>query len=59
MFIFFNALAKWSKILIFKMDIFTNVLRKIFLKGSMHLIYERSLILFHNPLFQAVDARFN
>ena len=40
MFIFFNALAKWSKILIFKMDIFTNVLRKIFVKGSMHLIYE-------------------
>ena len=59
MFIFFNALAKWSKILIFKMDIFTNVLRKIFLRGSMHLIYERNLILFHNPLFQAVDARFN
>ena len=42
-----------------KMDIFTNVLCKIFLKGSMHLIYERNLILFHNPLFQAVDARFN
>ena len=53
MFIFFNALAKWSKILIFKMDIFTNVLRKIFVKGSMNLIYERNLILFHNPLFQA------
>ena len=27
------------------MDIFTNVLRKIFVKGSMHLIYERNLIL--------------
>ena len=33
------------------MDIFTNVLRKIFVKGSMYLIYERNLILFHNPLF--------
>ena len=43
MFIFFNALAKWSKRLIFKMDIFTNVLRKIFVKGSMHLIYEFKL----------------
>ena len=41
------------------MDIFTNVFRKIFVKGDMHLIYERNLILFHNPLFQAVDARFN
>ena len=43
------------------MDIFTNVLRKILVKGSMHLnvIYERNLVLFHNPLFQAVDARFN
>ena len=41
------------------MDIFTNVLRKIFVKGSMHLIYKRNLILFQNPLFQAVDARFN
>ena len=41
------------------MDIFTNVLGKIFVKGSMHLIYERNLILFHNPLFQAVDARTN
>ena len=41
------------------MDIFTNVLRKIFVKGSMHLIYEHHLILFHNPLFQAFDARFN
>ena len=51
MFLFFNALAKWSKILIFKMDIFTNVLRKIFVKGSMHLIYEFNLILFHNHLF--------
>ena len=40
------------------MDIFTNVLRKIFVKGSMH-FYERNLILFHNPLFQAVDARTN
>ena len=59
MFLFFNALMKWSKILIFKMDIFTNVLRKIFVKGSMHLICERHLILFHNPLFQAVDARTN
>ena len=59
MFLFFNALPKWSKILIFKMDIFTNVLRKIFVKGSMYLIYERNLILFHNPLFQAVDARTN
>ena len=54
-----STLAKWSKILIFKMDVFTNVLRKIFVKGSMHLIYEHNLILFHNPLFQAVDARFN
>ena len=54
MFIFFNALAKRSKILIFKMDIFTNVLRKIFVKGSMHLIYERNLIPFHNPFFPAV-----
>ena len=59
MFLFFNALAKWSNILIIKMDIFTNVLRKIFVKGSTHLIYERNLILFHNPLFQAVDARTN
>ena len=59
MFLFFNAFAKWSKILIFKMDIFTNVLRKIFVKGSMHLIDERNLILFHNPLFQAVDVRTN
>ena len=59
MFLFFNALAKWSKILIFKIDIFTNVSRKIFVKGSMHLIYERNLILLHNPLFQAVDARTN
>ena len=41
------------------MDIFTNVLRKIFVKGSMHLICERHLILFNNPLFQAVDARTN
>ena len=38
---------------------FINVLRKIFVKGNMHLIYERNLILFHNPLFQAVDARTN
>ena len=59
MFLFLNALTKWTKILIFKMNIFTNVLRKIFVKGSMHLIYERNLILFHNPLFQAVDARTN
>ena len=59
MFLFLNALARWSKILIFKIDIFTNVLRKIFVKGSMHLIYERNLILFHNPLFQAVDAHTN
>ena len=59
MFLFFNTLAKWSKILIFKIYIFTNVLRKIFVKGSMHLIYERNLILFHNPLYQAVDARTN
>ena len=59
MFLFFNALAKYTKIFIFKMYIFTNVLRKIFVKGSMHLIYERNLILFHNPLFQAVDARTN
>ena len=57
MFLFSNALAKWSKILMFKMDIFSNVLRKIFVKGSIHLLYERNLILFHNPLFQAVDAR--
>ena len=41
------------------MYIFKNILRKIFVKGSMHLIYERNLILFHNPLFQAVDARTN
>ena len=41
------------------MDVFTNVLRKIFVKGSMHLIYVIYLILFQNPLFQAVDARFN
>ena len=40
MFLFFNALAKLSKILIFKMDIFTNVLRKCFVKGSVYLIYE-------------------
>ena len=59
MFLFFNALAKWSKILLFKIDIFTNVLRKIFVKGSMHLINQRNSILFHNPLFQAVDARTN
>ena len=59
MFLFLNALTKWTKILIFKMNIFTNVLRKIFVKGSMHLIYERNLILFHKPLFQAVDARTN
>ena len=26
---------------------------------AFNLIYERNLILFHNPLFQAVDARFN
>ena len=25
----------------------------------MHLIYERNLILFHNPLFQTVDAHTN
>ena len=41
------------------MDIFQKDLRKIFVKGSMHLIYERKLILFHNPLFQAVDVRTN
>ena len=40
-------------------NIFTNALRKIFVKGSMHLIYERNLILFNNPLFQAIDARTN
>ena len=38
---------------------FINVLSKIFVKGSMHLIYERNLILFHDPLFQVVDARTN
>ena len=52
MFLFSNALAKWSKILILKMAFFTIVLRKIFVKGSMYLIYERFLILFHNPLFR-------
>ena len=40
-------------------NIFTNALRKIFVKGSMHLIYERNLILFNNPLCQSIDARTN
>ena len=49
----------WNFQLDTQMFIFFNALAKDFVKGRMHLIYERSLILFHNPLFQAVDARFN